>query len=194
MVGWAFQLAAVWSLVLLFGCTGQQVPDSTNQFVSREFNFEISVPEGLLAAGWLIVRREDAAVIHDYVPPDSSSWQPVVVVIPPGRSFPSLSPFFVDIFHLRNPAMAAKELGDRRAEQAGSNLISRRSRVVSGVPAEEVISGSPENVIYETFLVHQGLGYSVNASGAPDTSSTAVPFIVSSSAYEQVIQTFRILK
>lgn len=173
-----------------WGC-GSQLPQPTDRFVSNEFGFEISVPADLAQTGWIIVRADEAAVSHIYIPPDSSQFEAVAVVVPPGYSFPTLAPFFVDIFRLHNASMTVRELGDLRVAQVGAQLRNRTQRVINGISTEELIHGEEDDLTYEILMVGQGMGYSVNTRGAPDTSATAQQFLVSSGAFRNISATFR---
>ena len=181
-------------LLVLLGCGGQDEVEIKEQFVSQEFNFEISLPGDMAQNGWLIVHARDATVTHQYVAPDSSDIERIAVVVPPAQSFPLFSPFFADVFRLRDPEMTARQLADLRAVEAGDFLIGRQSLTVNGVAAEELIHGVANDVFYETFLAYEGLAYSINTSGAPETSTVANQFFVVLSAYRDVVQTFRFLE
>ncbi len=185
-------LLVLWGLFafLLGGC-GTNVPEATNRFVSREFGFEISVPQELAQAGWFIIPERELTFSHQYQPPDTSVFEPVAVVVPPTERASVLAPFFVDVFRLRNPSAAPKDLGDIRTGQVGEKLRSRRSLVINGESAEELVHGEGNRVMYETYLSRQGLGYAVHTLGAPDTSTTAIGFIIDVEVYRQVTQTFR---
>lgn len=184
-----------WICIILvlsvLGC-GPQSAEILRDFVSPEFEFEISVPESLSSFGWLIVRPQDANLSHRYVPPDSSDFEPMAVVVPPGQSFPALAPFFVDVFPLKNSGMTAIQLGELRAE--GEQNVTRRSLTIQGQPAEEVTSLTGARVVIETFLVRNGIGYVINSSGSSDTGPAGGEFIVDSVAYQLVVETFRFLE
>jgi len=189
--GWRIVIAVcLWGSAGWWGC-GTQLPQPTDRFISNEFGFEISVPADLAQTGWIIVRADEAAVTHVYIPPDSSQFEAVAVVAPPGYSFPSLAPFFVDIFRLQDPSMTVEELGDLRAAQVGTQLRSRSQRTINGISAEELTHGDEDDLTYELLMVGQGMGYSINTRGAPDTSETAQQFLVSSGAFRTISATFR---
>ena len=101
---------------------------------------------------------------------------------------------FDHFLQARDPEMTARQLADLRAVEAGDFLIGRQSLTVNGVAAEELIHGVANDVFYETFLAYEGLAYSINTSGAPETSTVANQFFVVLSAYRDVVQTFRFLE
>ena len=171
----------------------EEVAQSGSRFVSESYGFEIAVGDSLDRAGWFIVRERDAALTHLYTPPDSSSWTPVAVIVPPGASFPALAPFNVDVFELKDPSLSAGALAELRSFQVGDDVISRASKTVNGQDAAEVIYGQGNSVAYETFLTRRGIGFSVNALGAPDVSNVPRQFVVDSGAYRAVVNQFRFL-
>ena len=168
------------------------MPEGTVRFVSREFNFEVSISNELARAGWIIVRAQDATVTHEYVLPDSSTGEAVAVVAPPASSFPALAPIFVDVSQPRDASATPRGLGDLRAAQVGESLLSQVSLVINGVQAEEVaVHREGDNVTYETFLTQDGMAYSVNVLGAMDAYSPGAQFAVDPLVYRQVAQSFR---
>ena len=183
----------VWVLMALalWGCRADRPAEGTNRFVSREFSFEISVPAGMFAAGWIIIRPEDSTVTHTYSPPGAVDWEQVAVVVPPSDSYPLFVPFFVDVFRLQNALATAEDLADIRVDAVGEALISRRSITVSGVPAVEVIHGTADDATHETYLTRQGIGYAIDTRGASDASTTAGGFFVDNLSYRQLVQTFK---
>ncbi len=185
-------LPILWGVFLFapVGC-GTDTPQSTDRFISNEFNFEISVPQEFSRVGWFIIREQDSALPHQYRPPGNSTFEPVAVVVPSTETAPALAPFFVDIFRFQNPPVTANELGDIRVGQVGENLRSRTSLQINGAPAEELVHGQGDNVTYETFLSREGIGYAIVTLGAPDTSTTATSFFVAADAYRAVARTFR---
>jgi hypothetical protein len=182
-------------LALLWGCGSRNTGvEGTNQFTSREYNFEISVTDTMSRSGWFIIKEEDAALSHIYVPPDSSQGINVAVVIPPAASFPAFAPFNVDVFRLEDGAATAEVLADIRALQVAEVLRSRRSRTINNRQAEEIIYGLGTEVTYETLFSRDGLGYSINSLGATLPSGPAAGFFINPTAYENVVQSFRFLQ
>jgi len=177
--------------LLWVGCGTDSDIDQAHEFTSSEFNFQLSIPSTLSNAGWIIVPAAHSTATHVYVPPDSSTFEAVAVVAPPGYTFPVLAPFFVDVFRLKNPEMTAAELAELREAQVGGQLLSRLSDVESPVTSETLVHGLGDDLIYEVLYVGGGLGYSINTRGAPDTSLTAHSFVVDSRALQDIASTFR---
>ena len=183
-------------LGLFWACGSRDLGvEGTNQYVDREYNFSISVTDSMSRAGWFIIKEEDAALPHIYIPPDSSQSIPVAVVVPPAASFPAFAPFNADVFRLEDAAATPKILADMRAIQVAAALLSRRSRTINGQAAEELVYGTGVEIIRETLFARDGLGYSFNSLGALERSSVpAAGFFINSTAYEQVVQSFSFLQ
>jgi hypothetical protein len=182
-------------LALQWGCGSRNTGvEGTIQFTSREYNFEISVTDTMSRSGWFIIKEEDAALPHIYIPPDSSQGISVAVVVPPAASFPAFAPFNVDVFRLEDAAATAKVLADIRSLQVAEVLRSRRSRVINNQQAEEIIYGLGTEVTYETLFSSDGLGYSINSLGATLPAGPAAGFFINPTAYENVVQSFRFLQ
>ncbi|MDA0747165.1 MAG: hypothetical protein O2954_11635 [bacterium] len=188
LLGWVL-VAGLWS-----ACgVNDGLVEGTKRFVSQEFNFEVSVSDTMDSAGWFIIREKDGSLSHTYAPPDSSSWEPIAVVVPPASSFPAFAPFNVDIFHPKNPSITPQGLGDLRVAQVGDQLQDRRSITLAGQQAYQLAYLQGVEMIIETYLVRNGVGYSINVLGAPPTSSNAGGFYINVGAYDRVVASFRFL-
>jgi hypothetical protein len=162
-------------------------------FSSSEFGFELTVPEDLERNGWGIIHARDATVSHTFTPPDTSSWQPIAVVVPPGSLFPTLSPIFVDVFNVKDPSISAIALADKKAERVADRVLSRQTITAGSLDLAQVVHGSGDDVNYETFAVGNGFGYALLAQGAPDTSRTATSFFVDSIADGRIVSSLRLM-
>ena len=189
------RLALPCLVLALLGCEGiaNQTVTGTDRFVSEDFGFEVSLSDTLNRAGWFIIRERDSALTHTYTPPDSSEWTAVAVVIPPAVSFPSLAPFNVDVFRLKNASSTVADLADMRVAQVGADslILSRRALVVDGEDAVEVVFRQGSAFAFETFFSRSGMGYTINALGAPDFLSVPRNFTVDSRVYGHVVGSFR---
>ncbi len=184
------------ALVVALGACGS-IQDGlvagTSRFVSEEYHFEISLSDSLDEQGWFIINEEDAALAHQYTPPDSSQWFPVATVIPPSVSFPALAPLNMDVFQLRTATHSAKALVDLRVEQvsADSSLISRQTLVVNGEEAEEVVFRQNTQVVVETYMTRSGMGYCIHALGSLPSEVRPRPFRIDPGVYNYVVGSFR---
>lgn len=179
-------------LVLLTCGCGPQATQLVTFYQSDEFGFSFSVPEDLERVGWVVVDAEDATVRHTFTPPDTSTWEPVAVAVPPGFLFPQLSPIFVDIFNVRNPSITSVALADMKAERVSDRVLSRSTIDAAGIELAQIVHGSGDNINYETYAVGNGLGYAFLAQGAPDTSQTATAFRIDADAYNRIVATLRL--
>jgi len=176
---------------LLAGCGPQNTP-LFDSFKSDGFGFEVTVPDDLGRAGWAIIHARDATVVHAFSPPDSSTWKPVAVVVPPGALFPLLSPIFIDVFNIKDPTLSPGALAVMRAVRVADRVLKRTTFVEGGVTLAQIVHGTGDNLNYETYAVGNGLGYAFLAQGAPDTSLTASSFRVDSGAYERITRSLRL--
>lgn len=178
-------------LILVAACSERGTRILTD-YSSETFGFELALPEDLARSGWGVVDAEDATVFHTFSPPDTSTWQAVAVVVPPGSSFPLLSPIFIDIFNVKNPAISPTELADRKAARVGDRVLARDAFSSAGLNIATIVHGQGDDVNYEAYAVGNGLGYAILAQGAPDTSATATTFRVDTSAYGRIVRSLRL--
>ena len=178
-------------VVLIVGC-GERIPIIVSQYNSEAFGFGFTIPEDLERGGWGVIDAEDATVRHSFAPPDTSTWEAVAVIVPPGHLFPLLSPIFVDVFYVRDPATTPSALADKKVERVGARLLSRKSMSAGGLSLEQVVYGNGDDVTYETYAVGNNLGYAFLAQGAPDSTQTTSTFLVDSGSYDRIVSTFRL--
>jgi hypothetical protein len=140
-----------------------------------------------------VVHARDATVTHTFTPPDTSNWQAVAVVVPPGSLFPLLSPIFVDVFNVKDQMASALALADKKAERVADRILDRKTTTAGGVDFAQIIHGSGDNLNYESYAVGNGFGYALLAQGAPDTSTTTATFRVDSVAYDRIVSGLRLM-
>ena len=180
------------TLFLLASC-GPQPTQIYTTYVNDEFGFAVTIPDDLGRVGWGIVDAEDATIVHAFTPPDTSSWEAIAVVVPPGALFPLLAPIFIDIFNVKDPTLSSVELADLKANRVVDRLLSRQTLTAAdGRELAQLVHGSGDNINYETYAVGNGFGYAFLAQGAPDTSQTSAPFRVDSDAYDRIIGSLRL--
>ena len=186
-----FSKLSIFILLFLVSC-GTQETQVYSTYTNREFGFVVTIPDDLVRAGWGIVNAEDATVFHVFTPPDTSTWEAIAVVVPPGALFPSLSPFFIDVFNVKDPTLSSVALADKKAARVGDRVLSRKILTADGRQLAQLVHGAGDDVNYETYVVGNGFGYAFLAQGAPDTSQTAVSFRVDSDAYDRIIVSLKL--
>ena len=166
------RIACVLLAFVVAGCGPQGANIFTN-YSSSTFGFSVQLDDDLERAGWGVIDAENATVRHTFTPPDTSTWEAVAVVVPPGSSFPLLSPLFIDIFNVKVPEATALSLADDTANRLGDRVLSRQTLDAGGVALAQIVHGAGDDINYETYAVGNGLGYAFLAQGAPITSAAA---------------------